>query len=137
MSHFSKVARAQVRNPEAFVEAARELGFDGRLTRDTTIKDYAGKQLAVDLAIKVGDKYDIALSKNESGRYDIVGDFWGVRQYLPQRMKDLGATSEEGVQDALLRTTTKHDLVAHYRRQGFIARVSEDAQHNIQVELTR
>lgn len=136
MSHFTTLSQAQIRSPEAFIAAARELGFDGALTRNTEIKDYMRTTHKVDLAISTG-RYDIALAKNASGKYDMVADWWGVRQELPQKMRELNARSELDIQQALLRTTTKHDLVATYRRQGFLAHVQEDAEHNISVTLTR
>ncbi len=143
MSHFTKLSKADVRSPDAFLAACKELGFDGEITRDTTITDAVGAKKQVAVAVKTGEYHwsgqdrvsHLALEKNEKGRYDIVADFWAVRKNLPDPLSYV--EDDKQLHDAVLRTTTKHDLVSHYRKQGFIARVTEKEDHTISISLSR
>lgn len=109
--------------------------------KNVAVKDFYGKSETVDVAARApGAKYDVAIKKNSTGRFDMISDWWGVRGERARyaALEKMGAlASDESLQDAILRTTTKHTLIANYRRQGFMARVKEDAQHNITVTLTR
>lgn len=143
MSHFTKLSKADVRSPEAFIAAVKELGFTGAVERDTKIKDAVGASRNVAVAIQTG-VYDfagrshtahLALEKNEKGRYDIVADFWAVRKNLPAGLSYV--QNDKELHDAVLRTTTRQDIVSHYRRQGFIARVTTNADQSINISLTK
>lgn len=143
MSHFTKLSKADVRSPEAFLAACKELGFTGEITRDVTITDAVGATKKVSIAVKTGE-YEfrghrrvahLALEKNEKGRYDIVADFWAVRGHLPSGLSYVH--EDKQLHDAVLRTTTKHDIVANYRRQGFVARVTTNADQSINISLSR
>ena len=135
MSHFTKLDRAQITSADAFIKACKDLGFT-EIQRDVTIKDYYGKSIKVDVAVKAG-KYDIALQKNESGKFDMVADWWGVRGAAPELMRKAKINGDGDLQDYLLRHTTKHTIVERYARQGFRADVTEDAKQNLNVVLTR
>ncbi len=54
MSHFTRLSKADVRSPEAFLSACKELGFDGEITRDTTIQDAVGAKKKVAVAVQTG-----------------------------------------------------------------------------------
>lgn len=137
MSHFTKLDKADITDPKAFVAAAQELGFDGKVEEDTQLRGFDGNTLKADVAIRC-KKYDLGIVKNERGRYDMIADFWGLRmQGLPEKLQNMGVSTDEGIQHALLRTTTKHSLMSTYKRKGFMARVQEDEKHNITVTLTR
>lgn len=134
MSHFTKIDRANIVDAEAFIAACEELGYTN-VKRNAQIKDYYGKEMRVDVAINCG-RYDIALVKNADGNYDMVADWWGVRgSGLPDRLK--GCSTDEDLQNTILRHTTKHTIVSRYKRQGFRAMISEDEEQNLHVELTR
>lgn len=137
MSHFTKLDRAQIGNVEAFVAACADLGFD-KVTHDAPIKDYYGKKLTATVAVNTG-KYDLALvpSEKNEGKYDMVADWWGVRGELGQRADKFKIRTDGDLQDYLLRHTTKHTIVNKYRRDGFRATVTEDANQNMTVKLTR
>lgn len=143
MSHFTRLSKADVRSPEAFLAACKELGFTGAVERDVKIKDAVGASKTVAVAIKTGEYYfagknhvsHLALEKNAKGRYDIVADFWAVRKNLPASLSYV--QDDKQLHDAVLRTTTRHDLVSHYRRQGFIARVTTNADQSINISLTK
>jgi len=137
MSHFTKLDKAKIIDPDAFVKACEDLGFD-QVTKGSKIKDFYGKQIDVDVACKAeSNKYSIALQKNEAGQYDMVADWWGIRTKLPEKAKNQGIKTDSDLQDALLRHTTKHTIVRQYKRQGFRAQVTEDQDHNIKVRLQR
>ncbi len=143
MSHFTKLSQADVRSPDAFIAALKELGFTGEVKRDTKIKDAAGASKNVTVSIKTGDyvrgganrEAALGLEKNEKGRYNIVADFWAVRKNLPASLGYV--RSDKDLHDAVLRATTRQDIVSNYRRQGFIARVTENADHSVNISLTR
>lgn len=135
MSHFTKLDRAQIVNADAFIKACADLGFTD-VRRDVKIKDYYGKEITVDVAVKAG-RYDIALQKNESGKYDMVADWWGVRGAATDLMRKAKINGDTDLQDYLLRHSTKHTIVDKYRRQGFRADVTEDEKQNLNVTLTR
>ncbi len=134
MSHFTKIERANIISAQAFIKACEELGFVG-VKENCNIKDYYGKTQQVDVAISCG-KYDIALKKNANGTYDLIADWWGVQQVgLPPKLKT--CMTDEDVQNMILKHTTKHTLIAQYRKQGFRATVREDENENLQIDLLR
>lgn len=139
MSHFSRLDKAQIADPKAFGAACKELGFT-EIAENTTIRDYAGKTVNVNIAAKApGARYEVALVKNGSGKFDMVADWWGIRQerYRYPGVIDESCSNDADVQNALLRTTTKHAIVSQYRRQGFMARVTVNKDQSINVSLTR
>lgn len=138
MSHFTKLDKAQIRSEDAFIKGARELGFTGEVTKNTAITDYFGKKENVDVSIRVGERADLGIKKDvKTGRFDMVADWWGVRRNLDGAQRQDFGESESAIQDALLRKTTKHDIIATYRRQGFMARVKENPDNTIDISLTR
>lgn len=137
MSHFTKLDKAKIIDPDAFIQACADLGFT-EVQRDVTIKAWDGKTKKVEIACKMaGEKYEIGLQQNEEGKYDMLADWWGIRLNLPSECKNQGIKTDSDLQDTLLRHTTKHTLTRKYRRQGFRAEISEDAEHNIRVRLSR
>jgi len=134
MSHFTKIDRANIIDTAAFISACKELGLT-QVKRNAEITDYYGKKITVDVAINCG-KYDIALQKNASGTFDMVGDWWGIRMgNLPEKLKK--CRTDEDLQNMILKHTTKHTIVSRYRRQGFRANIREDEEENLHVELVR
>lgn len=122
MSHFTKIDRANIVNVDAFVSACQDLGFK-EVRRNVEIKDYFGAKIMVDVAIRHG-QYDIALKKNDTGTYDIVADWWGLRQVgFSDKLKNL---SDEDIQNMLLKHTTKNTIVAKYKAQGWRATIREE-----------
>ena len=135
MSHFTKLDRAKIVDPEAFIKACADLGLTD-VHRDIEIKDFYGKKIMVDVAVKTG-KYDLALVKGEDGKYDLTADWWGVRGERSQEMRDAKIISDTDLQNYLLRHSTKHTIVQRYKRQGFRADIREDENQNLTVKLTR
>lgn len=135
MSHFTKLSKAQISNVDAFIQACADLGFT-EVKRNCKIKDYVGKEIEVDVAVNCG-RYDIALQMNkETGKYDMVADWWGIRGVL-QAGKNPDIKTDSDLQDYLLRHTTKHTIVNKYRRQGFRAEITEDEKYNLNITLSR
>jgi hypothetical protein len=124
LSHFTKLSKAQVTSVEAFIAACAELGLKD-VRKNAKSKDYYGKEILADAAVRVTDKYDIAIVKGvKKGRYDIVADWWGIKK-------------DQAFQDRLLQLTTKHTIIEKYRRLGFRASVKEDSEKNLTVNLVR
>lgn len=125
MSHFTKLEKANIVDPKAFIAAAKELGFT-EIKEKAKMRGYMGSTMQADVVVaQPTGRYDVGIVKNGS-KYDLIADWWGVGQLQGTR----GA-------DAFLRLTTKHTLINQYRRQGFLARVSEDVSRNITLTLTR
>lgn len=137
MSHFTKLAKAQITDVDAFIAACADLGLT-EVMRDAKIKDFYGKEITVDVAIKTG-KYSIALQKNEQGKFDMISDWWGVRGDLASSpvLNQQGIRNDADLQDAILRHTTKNTIIQRYKRLGFRASVEEDDDHNLTVNLVR
>lgn len=138
MSHMTKLDKANIVNADAFIAAANELGL--KTEKNAEIKDWARKSVKVHVAVRTEARYDIGLQKNGS-KFDMIGDF-SMMQISPELSKKVvpeGKSYASGydVANRLLALTTKHTLIAQYRRQGFAARIQEDAQRNIVVTLTR
>ena len=132
MSHFTKLAVANITSPDAFIAACKDFGLTD-VKRNTSIKAWDGKTMEVDVAVKAGN-YDIGLVKNGKG-YEMVSDWWGVRgAQIPALMR---FKNDDQLTGALVQHATKHAIVAKYKAQGFQAQVSEDEKHNLKVELTR
>ena len=143
MSHFTKLDKAKVTDVDAFVAACADFGFT-EVTRNVEIKDYAGRVEKVDVSVKTGRKYAVALKRNSEGSYDLIADWWGVRGELGQAAcKKHGVTAssmekaDSEMVDAVLRHTTKHAIITKMRRQGWRAQVDEDESHNLNVRLMR
>lgn len=137
MSHFTKLDKAQITDAEAFIKACADLGFT-EVSRNCKIKDFYGKQIDVDVSVKTGPRYSVALQKGENGKYDMVADWWGIRGEMENSdMAKHGIRNDSELQDALLRHTTKHTIISRYGREGFRATVTEDEENNLNVSLVR
>jgi hypothetical protein len=134
MSHFSKNTKVFVTDTKAFVEACQELDIRGKVTeKEHQIKMFDGTMHKVALSVNCG-KFDIGLEKEEEGRYSIVGDWWGIRQGLPQSFQRMG---DEEIQNTILKHTTKNTIKDKYEAEGFDYSVVEDKAGAMQITLTR
>jgi hypothetical protein len=134
MSHFTKLSKANVVDPNAFVKACAELGLT-EVRKNCDIKDFTGKSEHVDVACRApGARYDVAARRNQSGAYDLVADWWGHRTSCGTKLSGLGNDLE--VQNAVLRLTTKHTILDRYAKRGFRAAVREEGA-KIRVTLTK
>ena len=48
MSHFTKLDKANIVDPDAFIKACKELGFD-QVARDAKTKDYYNNEITADV----------------------------------------------------------------------------------------
>ena len=135
MSHFVRTDKANITNKDSFIAACKELGLT-EITKDTEIKDWAGKREKVDVAAKIDNLYSVGLQKNGS-KWDMLCDWSMCYPSEAVSAKVGGSGRGNDLMNALIRTTTKHTIVNTYRRQGFAARVSVDAKMNIHVTLSR
>lgn len=129
MSHFTKLSKAQVTDPKAFMSTCAELGMQP--LEGKTLPGYRGNQMTVAHGAVIG-QYGIGLTAREDGKFDMVADWWGIRTALPGRFRN-----DQDLQDYVLKHTTKHALVNTYRKQGFRATYTEDAEQNINLVLQR
>lgn len=75
MSHFSRI-RTQFRNREALIHCLHELGWT--VETDAVVQGHRGQQV-VDIAVKTARGYGIGFVQNSDGMYDMVADWWGVK----------------------------------------------------------
>lgn len=119
MSHFSKVSQANIVSEDAFIAAAKELGYEA--VKGGTIRGYSGQTEKVDVAVKIPDyRYDIGIKKNGS-KFELIAEDMFDKTRLGK----------------IVQITTKHTIMAQYRRLGFVARVHEDEKQNVVVTLSR
>jgi hypothetical protein len=135
MSHFSKISEAKINSIDAFLSACRDIGLT-EVLRNVTIQDYSGKEMEVDVAVTVGDKYHIALKRNADDPrfYDLIADWWGVAKSNVPAFK--GFETDRAMSGRVIQLTTQHAIVSKYARQGFRANIKEEGKKII-VELSR
>jgi len=121
-----------VTDKDAFVKACREMGFNGKVKENTTIRAFDGKTEKCALAINTGT-YDIGLVEVEEGKYNLVSDWWGVRR---DNMK-FQNMSDDQLQNTVLQNTTKHTIKDKYEAIGFDVTVEPQKTGDMQITLTR
>lgn len=120
MSHFTKVSTANIVSKESFIAACKELGYT-EIKENASIRGWAGQGLKCDVAVTVpNSKYDFGIQKNGS-KFDLIAEDFLSRDILGR----------------VIQMTTKHTIVAQYRRQGFVARVTQKADQSLHITLTR
>jgi hypothetical protein len=134
LSHFTKLAKANITSADAFIKACRELGLND-ITKSTRIADYAGRAIDVDVAAAVGSKYHVAIQKNGKGTYDMVSDWWGVRGAGHPAFKS--CRTDQDIADKMLKHTTKHTIIDTYQKKGFRATVTDGEDESVVVKLRR
>lgn len=133
MSHFTKLAKANITSAAAFAAAAQELGL--RVSLNAEGKCFSGRnKIMADVVVHVLDGDDIVLTKNDQGTFDMQAD-WSYRGRALAEACKFKSASE--LQDRLIQLTTKNTIVDRYRKQGFRAEVTEDENQNMNVTLTR
>jgi hypothetical protein len=133
MSHFTKLESANIVSAKAFEAAVRELGFTN-IKHNSTTTDYYGKTIEADVVASGAGKYDVALKKNGEGKYDMLADWWGIRTH--NNMKEFAGLDDRGIQNKILRHTTKHTIVDKYRREGYRASVQDDGKQ-LRIQLSK
>lgn len=124
MSHYTKLERANIIDPKAFIAAAKELGFH-EIVENGIARGYQGATEKMDVVARhPGCKYDVGIKKNGK-TFDLIADWWGVRQTVPD------------AENAFVRLTTKWTIIAQYRKLGFTPRITEKADKSLHIELSR
>lgn len=136
MSHFTKLDKANITNKDAFIAACKELGLTD-IETNAKITAWDRSSQTVDVAVRAKTGYDIGLKKGEGKRWDLISD-WSM-MHLPETLKKQvgGYGRGQDLANRLVQLTTKHTVIADFRRQGFVARVTEDEKRNLHVTLTR
>lgn len=153
MSHFSRLEKARVTSLEAFLAAMAELGMT-QVSHNVEIRawDTNDAPVRVDVFAQIpGCKYGVGLIREDSGFYSMISDWSLTGASLPKAVKaklppgfpgtdgegNPGFKACEALRGLALQTTTKHAIIAKYRRMGFRATVSEDAERNLNISLER
>jgi len=75
MSHFTNV-QVQIKSAKDIIECLTEMGY--QIIAVKTVTGYGKTKEMVDFAVKT-EGYSIGFKKNDSGVFDIVADWWGVK----------------------------------------------------------
>lgn len=125
MSHFTSLSKVDVVDKQAFIKAAKELGFT-EVILNGKMNGYQGNKMDADVVVrKKGCPYDIGLVK-KGKKFDVISDWWGVRQH-----------SVPDIESRISQLTTKHTVVNKYAKLGFLAKTTTDKQGNLVVSLSR
>jgi hypothetical protein len=73
MSHFTTI-KTQIRDIEALRRACAELGLS--LLQTAEARGYANQNKTGDYVIRLKGPYDIALTKNQDGSFELTTDWW-------------------------------------------------------------
>lgn len=135
MSHFTKLAKANITSADAFAKAAEELGL--KVSRDADAVSYYGRNKIANAAVVVHmcEGEDIALTKDEkTGNYDMQAD-WSYRGQAMIEKTDFRNVTD--FQDRLLQLTTKNTIADKYRREGWRAEFTEAKNGDLNLRLSR
>ncbi len=129
MSHFTAVSTANIVSKEAFIAGVKELGFANIKISEgnevAKIRGWNGQLKAVDVAVRVPNcKYDFGIIKN-GNKFDLIAEDYLNRYEKP------------GILGKVIQFTTKHQIVADYRRKGFFAQVTVKEDESLHVTLTK
>lgn len=75
MSHFTE-CKCQISNRADLEMYLKAMGY--QILNTSEITGYNGKLMTVDFAVKT-DGYSIGFKKNSKGFYDVIADWWGVK----------------------------------------------------------
>jgi Protein of unknown function (DUF1257) len=136
MSHFTKseLGIADIDDAEAVLE---ELGAKN-VRRNSTVRAHDGTTLKVELAGDFG-RYGVGLTKNANGTYDLVSDWWGVRQFLtPQMVAKLkGKHDDASIANMIAGQSAVRTIKRTFGAKGFNVVVNETADGAIDIDLVR
>lgn len=141
MSHFTKLAKANITSADAFAKAAEELGL--KVSRDADATSYHGRNKIKNAAVVVHmcQNEDIALTHDEkTGLYDMQSDWGYMGRVMVEAANKIGDNKFrdiEALQDRLIQLTTKHTIVDKYRREGWRAEVTDAQNGDLNVRLAR
>lgn len=74
MSHFTTIT-TQIRDPVALRGACQELGVE--LLENATARGYASNTINGEYVIRLKGPYDVALTRQQDGSYQLACDWWG------------------------------------------------------------
>ncbi len=75
MSNFSRI-KTRIKNREILIQCLKEMGYT--VQKGGTLKGYSGQRV-VDFAIQLEKGYGVGFAVNVDGAYDIVTDWWGIK----------------------------------------------------------
>jgi hypothetical protein len=134
MSHFVKNTKVFVTDKQAFVKACREMGLNGQVKENCTIKAMNGETAKAAIAVNVGS-YDIGLVETApgSGQFNLMGEYW----YMSRENPSVRNMNPEQIQNTLLQNTTKNTIKDKYEAIGFDVNVEPQKSGDMQITLTR
>lgn len=87
MSHFT-IVKCKIKDLPLLTKAAIALGLQP--VERKTVNGYQGQQTTADMVYQVTHKYDVgAVKDHQSGNYNLVADWWGTDQAIPNLAQKL------------------------------------------------
>ena len=122
MSHFATI-ETQIRDVEALRGACRELGVE--LLENVAARGYGANTQRGDLVVRLKGPYDVALNRQQDGRYGLTTDWWGGHVE-----RELGAGYGK-----LLQLYALHKAQAEAHRKGYTTRRQSLADGSIKLTI--
>ncbi len=86
MSHFTRI-KTQMAESKYIILALKDLGYPYQ-EGDTEIRGYGGKRTSVEIKVTTKSKgYDIGFRKSGPEGYEIVADWWGIKEIKRQQFQ--------------------------------------------------
>jgi hypothetical protein len=130
MSHFSRV-KTRIKNREILIQCLQEMGYTVQV--GGSLKGYQ-QEKSVDLAIQLEKGYGVGFSLGSDGSYDIVADWWGIKDNMKNRLvRGLEARVCQIQQEYALKT-----VLEQTQKQGYsVAEKQVEKDGRIRIVLRR
>ncbi len=137
MSHFTKLAKANIVNINAAKRAAEEMGIE--VEENGLCRGWVGQTMCADLVLKMDGKYDVAIKKNGT-TYEIIAESMMRPENINSTLNPefQGIRSVKQFADLYLQQTTKHTIIEEMQMQGFYAENFQvDANKDMTFDLVK
>lgn len=134
MSHFSRV-KTKIQDKNLLITCLEDMNL--QISQNTEIKGFEGIQ-SVDLAVQMAQGYDIGFSRNSQGSYDIVADWWGVKDTKKESFIDDLKKQFEEVENRIKRQYALKTIEEETRKKGFnVVEKTEEKDGSIRILVRR
>lgn len=115
MSHFSRV-KTRINDKDLLIRCLEDM--DLQISQNTEINGFEGIQ-SVDIAVQMVRGYDVGFLRNSQGSYDIVADWWGVKDTKKEFFVDDLKKQLEEVENRIKRQYALKTIEEETRKKGF------------------
>ena len=130
MSHFTTI-KTQIKDANILKQALSDMGYTVKSGRQK-IRGYQGNTHYADFVIKMAEGYDIGLVKNASGAFDIVADWWGVKNAtqasFTQNLQEKVQIIQEEIDREIRRQYAIKKVLEEVKKHGFNVIQQEESE---------